>query len=186
MFSYAPVVRLSVYSADAPVWLLLFALTLHHLSQSPAQNVDCDWYLPVPPLCLLCSCRRSSLYCYCCCCRFCVGATSFYLYRLLCPILAAGVLMLCYVVAAEVLLFSPTSPPLEPPPLYYRFSDISSLFRQAPDCSDILIYITRALKNRLYRLPPKKDYHVYITRSIYHYAYARQTQDNWKKETKNK
>ena len=44
--------------------------------------------------------------------------------------------------------------------------------------------ITRVCKNRLYRLPPKKDYHVYITRSIYHYAYARQTQVNWKKETK--
>ena len=33
--------------------------------------------------------------------------------------------------------------------------------------------ITRAWKNRLYRLPSKKDYHVYISRSIYHYAYAR-------------
>ena len=33
-------------------------------------------------------------------------------------------------------------------------------------------------------LPPKKDYHVYISRSIYHYAYARQTQVNWRKETK--
>ena len=43
--------------------------------------------------------------------------------------------------------------------------------------------ITRAWKNRLYRLPPKKDYHVYITRGIYHYAYAQQTQVNWKKET---
>ena len=32
---------------------------------------------------------------------------------------------------------------------------------------------------------PRKDYHVYITRSTYHYAYARQTQVNWKKE-KNK
>ena len=31
-----------------------------------------------------------------------------------------------------------------------------------------------------------KDYHVNITRSIYHYAYARQTQVNWKKETKKK
>ena len=27
------------------------------------------------------------------------------------------------------------------------------------------------------------QYHVYIARSIYHYAYARQTQVNWKKET---
>ena len=43
---------------------------------------------------------------------------------------------------------------------------------------------TRAWKNRLYRLPPKKEYQVYITRSVYHYAYARQTQVNWKKETK--
>ena len=28
-----------------------------------------------------------------------------------------------------------------------------------------------------------QDYHVYITRGIYHYAYARQTQVNWKNET---
>ena len=43
----------------------------------------------------------------------------------------------------------------------------------------ILVHIrhtSRAWKNRLYRLPPKKDYHVNITRSTYHYAYARQTQ----------
>ena len=33
------------------------------------------------------------------------------------------------------------------------------------------------------RLPPKKDYHVYIGRSTYHYASASQTQVNWKKET---
>ena len=45
---------------------------------------------------------------------------------------------------------------------------------------------TRAWKNRLYRLPPKKDYHVYIARSTYHYAYARQTQVNWNEETKRK
>ena len=30
------------------------------------------------------------------------------------------------------------------------------------------------------------DYHVHITRGIYHYAYARQTQVNWKKEEKRK
>ena len=41
-----------------------------------------------------------------------------------------------------------------------------------------------AWKHRLYRLPHKKDYNVYIARSTYHYAYARQTQVNWKKETK--
>ena len=39
-------------------------------------------------------------------------------------------------------------------------------------------------KNILYRLPSRKDYHAYVTRSTYHYAYARQTQVNWKKETK--
>ena len=38
----------------------------------------------------------------------------------------------------------------------------------------------------VYRLPPKKDYHVYIARSTYHYAYARQTQVNWKKRNKEK
>ena len=31
--------------------------------------------------------------------------------------------------------------------------------------------ITHAWRNQLFRLPPKEDYHVYITRSIYHYAY---------------
>ena len=40
------------------------------------------------------------------------------------------------------------------------------------------------LKNRLYRFPPKKDNHVYIARSTYHYAYARQTQVICEKETK--
>ena len=28
---------------------------------------------------------------------------------------------------------------------------------------------------------PRKDYHVYISRSTYHYAYTRQTQVNWRK-----
>ena len=37
-----------------------------------------------------------------------------------------------------------------------------------------------------FRLPPKKDYHVYIARSTYHYAYARQTPVNWKKQRKEK
>ena len=46
--------------------------------------------------------------------------------------------------------------------------------------------ITRAWKNLLYRLPPKKDHHVYITRSIYHYAYARQTQVDFFLEKRNK
>ena len=32
--------------------------------------------------------------------------------------------------------------------------------------------------------PRKTTKYVYITRSIYHYAYARQTQVNWKKKTK--
>ena len=44
---------------------------------------------------------------------------------------------------------------------------------------------TRAWKDQLYRLPLKKDYPVYIARSTcYHYAYARQTQVNWEKESK--
>ena len=33
------------------------------------------------------------------------------------------------------------------------------------------------------RLPPGKDYHVYIARSTHHYAYARQTQVDRKKKT---
>ena len=47
-------------------------------------------------------------------------------------------------------------------------------------------HYSRLEKPTIYRLPPKKDYHVYITRIIYHYAYARQTQVNSKKETTNK
>ena len=45
------------------------------------------------------------------------------------------------------------------------------------------------LTTAVYRLPPEKDYHVlhcyiyiYIARSTYRYAYARQTHINWKKE----
>ena len=33
-------------------------------------------------------------------------------------------------------------------------------------------------------LATQKDYNAYIARSTYHYAYARQTHVNWKKETK--
>ena len=72
-----------------------------------------------------------------------------------------------------------------PPPETYR-SEIGSQSTMCQVYTWCIRLITRAWKNRLYRLPPKKDYHVYITRSIYHYAYARQTQVNWKKETKNK
>ena len=44
-----------------------------------------------------------------------------------------------------------------------------------------------APEKTLYRLPPKKDYHVYITHSTYHYSYARQTRVNWKnKQRKDK
>ena len=39
-------------------------------------------------------------------------------------------------------------------------------------------------KERLHRLPPRKyyQYHVYITRGTYSYAYARHAQVNWKKK----
>ena len=114
---------------------------------SPLGRVgDCDWCLPVPPLysMLLPTC---SPYCYCCCCRCCVGATPFFLYRLLCPILAACVLLVCYVVAAEVLLFSAIPSPGTTPPYAPRFSDISSSFRQTPDCSDILTFWAQDDKN---------------------------------------
>ena len=48
------------------------------------------------------------------------------------------------------------------------------------------ISLPRAWKNRLYRSPSKKkrDYRVYIARSTYHCAYARQTQVTSKKETR--
>ena len=39
--------------------------------------------------------------------------------RLVCMILAAGVLLLCDVIAADVLLFFPPFLPLKPPPIYY-------------------------------------------------------------------
>ena len=94
-------------------------------------------HLPTPMLL-----PTSSPYCYCCCCRCCVGATPFFLYQLLCPILAAGVLLLCYVVAAEALLFSPYSSPWNhPPPYATRFSDNSSSFRQTPDVPTFLHFI---------------------------------------------
>ena len=72
-----------------------------------------------------------------------------------------------------------------PPPETYK-SEIGSPSTMCQVYTWCIRLITRAWKNRLYRLPPKKDYHVNITRSIYHYAYARQTQVNWKKGTKNK
>ena len=101
--------------------LLLFPLKLHHLSHSPAQKCRLRLVPPRATSLPLCSCRRSSPYCYCCCCRCCVGATRFFLYRLLCPILAAGVLLVCYVVAAEVLLFFaiPSPGTTLPPPHCY-------------------------------------------------------------------
>ena len=82
----------------------------------PLLGREYDWCHPVPPFYPLCSCRRSSPYCYCCCCRRCVGATSFHLYLLPCLILAAGVLLVCYVVSSEVLLFFKSFLPLESPP----------------------------------------------------------------------
>ena len=45
---------------------------------------------------------------------------------------------------------------------------------------------TRPRKNRLCRLPPRKVYDVYFTRSTYHYAYARQPQVSWKQEIRKK
>ena len=64
------------------------------------------WCPPVLALCPLRSCRRSSPCCCCsCCCLCCVGTSSFYLYRLSCPILAAAVL-LYYADAAKTLIFS--------------------------------------------------------------------------------
>ena len=41
-------------------------------------------------------------------------------------------------------------------------------------------------KNQLYPLPSNNDYHIYTARSTYHYAYARTTQVNWKKNIKEK
>ena len=70
-----------------------------------------------------------------------------------------------------------------PPPETYK-SEIGSQSIRCARSIPVTRLITRAWKNRLYRLPPKKHCHVHITRSIYHYAYARQTQVNQKRETK--
>ena len=70
-----------------------------------------------------------------------------------------------------------------PPPETYKKSEIGS--QPTLLCQVLTSHYSR-LKNRQYRLPPEKDYHIdYIlhVRSTYHYAYARQTRVNWKKET---
>ena len=73
---------------------------------------------PVCPLYHSCFSRRYFPYCYyyCSFCLCCVGVSSFHLYRLSCPILAAAVLLLYYADAAETLLFFHNYFPLEPPP----------------------------------------------------------------------
>ena len=95
----------------------------------------------------------SLLYCYRCCCRCSVGATSFYLYRLFYPILAAAAAVLAYLVAAEVLLifrhsfpWNPPRPPYDPvlryflpsflfvPPNSRLFSDILTYFSSSECC----------------------------------------------------
>ena len=50
---------------------------------------------------------------------------------------------------------------------------------------DMFEYI---LNNRIMEVEyePKEDYHVYITRSMYHHAYARQAKVNWRKINKEK
>ena len=70
-----------------------------------------------------------------------------------------------------------------PPPETYD-SEIGSQPTMCQVCTGAYASLHSRLKNRLYCLPPKKDYHVYISRSIYHYVYARQTQVNWKKRNK--
>ena len=100
---------------------------------------DCDWRPPVRPLYPLCS-RASPCCYYCCFCLCFVGTSSFYLNRLSCPILAAAVLLLYHADAAETLLSFPPFFPLKLPAPPH--SDISFPFRQTPDCSDILAYIT--------------------------------------------
>ena len=72
-----------------------------------------------------------------------------------------------------------------PPPETYKKVNRESAY-DMPGPYWCIRLTTRAWKNRLYRLPPKEDYHVYIARSTYHYAYARQTQVNWKKRNKEK
>ena len=52
---------------------------------------------------------------------------------------------------------------------YTRLED--NLIRHRGDRSTLT---THAWRNQIFQLPPKEDYHVDITRGIYHYAYARQ------------
>ena len=67
-------------------------------------------------------------------------------------------------------------PQFMPPPETYKANSGVSL-RCARSALVHTSHYSR-LENRLYRLPPRKDYHVYITCSTDHYAYARQTQAN--------
>ena len=69
-----------------------------------------------------------------------------------------------------------------PPPETYK-SEIGSQSTMCQVHTGAYVSLLASVKtDYVYRLPPKKDCHVYTTRSIYHYAYARQTQVNWKKK----
>ena len=79
-----------------------------------------------------------------------------------------------------------------PPPETYK-SEIGSQSTKCQVHTGSYVSLLEPGKTDYTACHPKKtttyilhDYHVYITRSIYHYAYARQTQVNWKKETKKK
>ena len=79
----------------------------------------CDWCVPAPPLHPICSFLWSYLYCHCCYCRCCMGSTSSSVHRLFSQTLPPGVLLLCDVVAAEVLLLLPPFVRLGSPRLYH-------------------------------------------------------------------
>ena len=59
----------------------------------------------------------------------------------------------------------------QPPPEEYKKVKSGLSLRCARSKPKHTSHSNRAWKNRLHRLPPRKDYHVvYITRSTYHYA----------------
>ena len=60
-----------------------------------------------------------------------------------------------------------------PPPQTYK-SEIGSQSTMCLVQAGAYVLTTRAWRSQIFRLPSKEDYHVHITRSIYHYAYARQ------------
>ena len=69
-----------------------------------------------------------------------------------------------------------------PPPETYKVKSAVSLRYARPI---LLVHTSHYSRLEKPTIPlATQDYHGYIARSTYHYAYARRTQVNWKKDTK--